>query len=483
MHERALDGPAQHHYAFVMGSIGEIIRDAFSDAKVPTTLAARMIGVDDARLAALTTGVQTPTPMELDAVAQSFGITVQELQAAGAASSPLRDLFFRADSEGGGLARELMIDLGVHRVLGEFVRCSRDAASLAELLGEDPPPDLPEPPAALLGMLADRPPHGGDRVAEWFRQEMGLGIEPIPSLRLLVEQLGIKVFWVTPEDLATSVEGASACSPTPAILVNLVEGPDCWWRTRMTLGHELCHLLCDRLHSARRFAILSPDERETGRRWRLFQDFEAIERRARAFAACLLAPAPAVVQLVGSQDPTSEQSVTRVGREFGLGRTASINRLATVFRFGKSTRAALINRAAQHWYAADNPDRVATGIGLRAGVVRHLAGRAFETGKLDALRVREVLRIPLTEPLPPEWHSADPSRLAPLRTVFQRVLGIVEQFVLDEIEPDMPLHPVSCEPSEGGWRVTLANESGEGRGHVIVGYDLDHVESHLLDVA
>jgi hypothetical protein len=265
--------------------------------------------------------------------------------------------------------------------------------------------------------------------------------------------------------------------------VNLVEGPDCWWRTRMTLGHELCHLLCDRLVPARRFAILSPDERETGGRWRLYQEFEAIERRARAFGACLLAPAPAVVRLVGSNDPTSEQSIASVGKVFGLGRTAAINRLATVFRFGKSTRAALVGRAAQHWYAPDHPDRITGGIGLRAGVVRHLAERAFVVGKLDALRVREYLRIPLTEPLPPDWQVGDPSRLAPLRTTTQRVLGIVEQYVLDEIGSDTPLHPVGCEPSEGGWRVALATASGEGRGHVIVGYDLDHVEPHLLDVA
>jgi hypothetical protein len=466
-----------------MGSLGEIIRDAFSGAKVSATVAARMIGVEEGRFADLVSGTQIPTPLELDAVAQTFGITVQELQAGEAASSPLRDLFFRAESEGGGLARDLMIDLGVHRGLGEFVRCSRDAAELAELLGDVPAPTLPEPPASILGMLTDRPPHGGDLVAEWFRQEMRLGTEPISSLQALVEQLGIKLFWVTPEVLATSVEGASACSPTPAILVNLVEGPDCWWRTRMTLGHELCHLLCDRLVPARRFAILSPDERETGGRWRLYQEFEAIERRARAFGACLLAPAPAVVRLVGSNDPTSEQSIASVGKVFGLGRTAAINRLATVFRFGKSTRAALVGRAAQHWYAPDHPDRITGGIGLRAGVVRHLAERAFVVGKLDALRVREYLRIPLTEPLPPDWQVGDPSRLAPLRTTTQRVLGIVEQYVLDEIGSDTPLHPVGCEPSEGGWRVALATASGEGRGHVIVGYDLDHVEPHLLDVA
>lgn len=182
-----------------MGSVGEVIRAAFSGAKVSTTVAARMIGVEEGRFADLVSGTQIPTPLELDAVAQTFGITVQELQAGEAASSPLRDLFFRAESEGGGLARDLMIDLGVHRVLGEFVRCSRDAAELAELLGDVPAPTLPEPPASVLGMITDRPPHGGDLVAEWFRQEMRLGTEPISSLEALVQQLGIKLFWVTPE--------------------------------------------------------------------------------------------------------------------------------------------------------------------------------------------------------------------------------------------------------------------------------------------
>jgi hypothetical protein len=162
----------------------------------------------------------------------------------------------------------------------------------------------------------------------------------------------------------------------------------------MTLGHELCHLLCDRLVPARRFAILSPDERETGGRWRLYQEFEAIERRARAFGACLLAPAPAVVRLVGSNDPTSGQSVASVGKVFGLGRTAAINRLATVFRFGKSTRAALVGRAAQHWYAPDHPDRIQGGyrVARRCPLGRPRTAR-FEAPARQAHQAAAVERV------------------------------------------------------------------------------------------
>ncbi len=466
-----------------MGSLGEVIRRAFEDARVLPAVAARMIGVEEPHFLALANGAVTPSPSELDALAQTFGISVLDFQAGEAVRSPLRDLFWRADSEGGGLARDLMIDLGVHSVMGEFVRCVRDTAELSRILGDAPAPSLPEPSPSLLALLRDRPPHGGDRLADWFRGEMGLAEEPIPSLRVLIEALGIKVFWVTPEVLATSVEGASACDPSAAVLVNLVEGPDCWWRTRMTLGHELCHLLCDRLTTAGRFAILSPDEREAGRRWRLYDEFESIERRARAFAACLLAPSAAVARIVGHHDPTSEEAIVRVGREFGIGRTVAINRLATVFRFGKPTRAALLGRAAQHWYEPDHPDRVVDGVGLRAGVLRHLTERAFCAGRVDAVRARDFLRIPLTEPLPSDWHVDDVARLAPLRTVVQRILGIAEQYILDEVGPLEPLHSTSCEPAEGGWRVTLAGVSGEARGHIMVSYELDHIEPFLRDVA
>ncbi len=477
------DPPSPGDYDRPMDPLNAIIARAMSDAKLSPNLAARMIGVNEPRMVALANGTAIPEPSELDAIAQLFGTSVQDFQAGEAAGSPLRDLFYRTESEGCGLARDAMVDLGVHRVMGEFVRCVRDASALTRVLGDAAPADLPVPPAALLSMLSARPPHGGDQLAEWFRNEMQFGSKPIESLRQVAENLGIRLFWVTPEELAAAVEGASACDPTPAILVNLVEGPACWWRTRMTIGHELCHLLADRLTKAGRFAMLTPDERETGGRWRMYQEFEAIERRARAFSACLLAPAEAVMKVVGPHDPTSEDAITRVGSEFGIGRLTAINRLDTVFRFGKATRAALLARAAQHWRWPENhPDRITAGIGLRAGVIKSLAERAFVLNKLDAFRVRQYLSIPLTEPLPSDW-AVDPNRLAALRNPEQRVRGIAQQYLLEEVDSEESLESHDCEPSDGGWRVVLVNRGGEPRGHIWVSYELDRVEAHLTAVA
>ena len=64
---------------------------------------------------------------------------------------------------------------------------------------------------------------------------------------------------ITPEEMDPEIDAASTVTPEPAVLVNLVGGAEQWWRTRMTLAHELCHLLLDRERSGEpRFVMLSP---------------------------------------------------------------------------------------------------------------------------------------------------------------------------------------------------------------------------------
>ena len=419
-----------------MPRLSDVLWRARTGAKLGEAIMSRMLGIDEGRLRKLESGEVEPQPDELEAYAQAFGVGVRQLGRGEAGQAPLTQLFCRSMSEGGPEALEELIATGGHRVLGELMRCVRDIAELEALLGHPKPPALPVPTKSVTE-LGEAPPYHADELAAWLRGELGLGLDPIPSMHeLLSERLGIQILWVSPEVLTPVIDGASTVSPRPAILVNLVEGPLCWWRTRMTLAHELCHLLCDHDPGDERFTIFSPHgTRAASGRWRLFDGFEKIERRAGAFAACFLAPAEAVRRIVGARDVTSEDAISTVGQAFGLGRTTAINRLQHVFGLSKQTRLSMEARSPTHWPVWAHRDSRHEHVGLRSGIVRDLALEAFAAGKLSRVRVREYLRLPLTEPLP-EHDALTAEQREPVRRIEDTVRGIAQQYV-QEGTPEM----------------------------------------------
>jgi transcriptional regulator with XRE-family HTH domain len=465
--------------------LASILKGARTRAQLSTRLMSAMVGVDEHRLEQFETGADEPTPQELDTYARVFGVRMEDLVEGRAADAPLTSLFFRSATEGGEAALQELVDSDGHLVLGEFMRCVRDIAELEACLERPAPASLPAPPPSILKELSAPPPHGGDRLADWLRSELGLGLEPIPSMiALLEERLHVRLIWATPDDdeLPTDIDGASTSSPRPAILVNLVEGPDCWWRTRMTLGHELCHLMCDQDPGNRRFAIFSPQARRGhAAQWHLFEDFERIERRAGAFAVCLLAPENAVKQAVGTLDPVSEEAVALVGKTFGLGRTTAINRLQQVFRFGKEMRAVMIGRNRRSWRQWKHPDQVSAGIGLRSGAAADLALDAFAQGRIDEIDVRDYLNLSLTEPLP-EHPGLNDEQRAPLRHPHDRVRGVAQHYLQEVERGPLECHAGNVSPTEDGWRVEVVKRSGNGLvpcGHILVSYDMDIRAAHI----
>jgi transcriptional regulator with XRE-family HTH domain len=468
-----------------MPRFSEAIRDARAHAKLGEGLMATLVGVDESRVRQLEAGEAEPAPDELEAYAQVFGVSMTGLIQGEAKRAPMTHLFYRSASEGGLPALEELVATDGQRVLGEFMRCARDIADLAAVLSLPPPRPLPEPPRSLVDITGP-PPHGADRIADWLRAELGLGLGPIDSMQaLLTEKLGIRILWVSPEELSPIIDGASTLAPCPSILVNLVEGPLCWWRTRMTLAHELCHLLCDREPGNDRFAIFSPHGlREASGRWRLFDGFERIERRAGAFAACFLAPAPAVRDVVGARDVTSEDAIAAVGKTFGLGRTTAINRLQHVFGLSKQTRLGMEARSASHWPRWKHKDHGPTRIGLRSGVVRDLALEAFAAGRIGRVRVREYLKLPLTEPLP-EGGSLTAEQRAPVRRVEDTVRGVAQMYLQEDLGGSPGLVATEVSRVEGGFRVDVerrgvgAPEHASPCGFVTLSHDLAVTDATL----
>lgn len=280
--------------------------------------------------------------------------------------------------------------------LGEFQRVVRDIADIEKLLGRP----CPTPPT-----IPDRPNpqrlHTGDHRARMVREYLDLGLSPIPSMREVVESLGVVLVWVSEDQVDRAVEGACTRVPRPAILVNVIEEGRRPWRARITMAHELGHILFDLTEPARQ-VLVSP-HRNALPPW-----LDEIERNANAFAACLLAPTDGVRHVVGPLDPTSEDAICAVGERFGVGRTVAINRLQDVFGLTEAQRRVMeYGRPPRHYNADFDADAAPAEIGLRGNTLRSLVEKAVGSRVLSPDRARAILGIARTEWLPFEGLPAE----------------------------------------------------------------------------
>lgn len=156
----------------------------------------------------------------------------------------------------------------------------------------------------------------GYDLAHRARELLGMGNEPIASMRELVEQrLGIPVIQA---QLPQWIAGATvAQGEQRGILLNLIGATENVWVRRATLAHELGHLLFDPTQQLEHVKVDSyevdiADPAAT-------TDF--VEQRANAFGIAFLAPPEAVRALV--QPPFGGESVVQVMRTFGIGPMAA----------------------------------------------------------------------------------------------------------------------------------------------------------------
>jgi len=128
-----------------------------------------------------------------------------------------------------------------------------------------------------------------------------------------------------------------------------------------------------------------------------------------------------------------------------------------------------------------------TDLGEACGIVRALALEAFAAGKLSRVRVREYLKLPLTEPLP-EHDALTAEQREPVRRLEDTARGIVQQYV-QEVALEMSgciATAVSRVPE--GFRVDVvgfrddAPETALPCGFVTVSHDL-MVSCARLDVS
>jgi hypothetical protein len=288
-------------------------------------------------------------------------------------------------------------------------------------------------------------------------------------MRRLVDELGVRVIWVTEAQLDRRIDGASTLAPRPAILVNLFDLERFPWRARMTLAHELCHLLYD--YKRTRPALVSPQVVKWG-------SIAVIEERARAFSAWLLAPTTGVRALVDGLDPASDEAVRRVGERFGVGQTVAINRLQHAFRLSAETRLQMQRRSVV--YEADfSGDLVeAHEVGFRNGVLEALVREALRAEKVSVVNARQLLGLRASEPLP--FEELPLERRAPVVAEGEEIRRKAERLLHEKWPCLMATH---AERRGSTWQVQVV-EGGIGRravlcGHLVLSTSGELLESHI----
>jgi transcriptional regulator with XRE-family HTH domain/Zn-dependent peptidase ImmA (M78 family) len=439
--------------------LGRSLRAARESAKLTTSHLAALAGVPPAELERFEDGALSLNAEGVDRCARALGFRMDDLEDWTGTEAPL-PLLLRG-SLGPDVEIAEMLATEVHLGLGQFQRTVRNIASLNELLSSSVT-DFPP----ISGETRTTRGARGEELAERVRGYLELGVKPIPSMRRIVEeQFGIAIVWVTEDHLDPSVDGASTSSPCRAMLVNLLEVNRFPWRARATMAHELCHLLFDH---AQRATLYSPKSRATTRH-SLPPAFDDIETVARAFSASLLAPRAGVLHVVGSADPSSEQAIRLVGETYGVGRNLAIARLVRVFRLSPERRNVMELRAPEHYLADFSGDNIETVDGFHGEPLRNLVRRALADKKIPASRARRILGLASTDALP--FPELGPVALPTVARA--EVIRRGAQALLRTKYPGSGFEALDVRESDGGFRVAVY-DGGVGcaaprlRGHIHV---------------
>ncbi|MCQ3804134.1 MAG: ImmA/IrrE family metallo-endopeptidase [Acidimicrobiia bacterium] len=161
----------------------------------------------------------------------------------------------------------------------------------------------------------------GYDLAAHLRERLEIGLEPIHSMRELVEhRLGIPIVQV---ELPNNIAGATiSTSGHRGIVLNTKGANTNVWIRRTTLAHELAHILFDPEQRLSNVRVDSYEQMERNTK-DVTPSLDEVERRANAFAVEFLAPHEAVRQLVPDVTHVSGEAVGKVQSRFGIGRAAA----------------------------------------------------------------------------------------------------------------------------------------------------------------
>ena len=214
-----------------------------------------------------------------------------------------------------------LLSKGAVLVLAEAASIVRIQSKLQPTLGIDPKYREFEPCSDYGG------PHNpawqiGYGLAEQARQHLGLGEQPVSSMRSLVEDvLGVPVIQAKlPNGIAgatVAVSGEDGREYRGIVLNTVGQNKNVWVR-RATLAHEIGHLLYD---SDDRLERIRVDTYEMNGVNPQVGSTDYVEQRANAFSTAFLAPLDAVRRT--ARTPIIGESISEVMRHFGLSLTSA----------------------------------------------------------------------------------------------------------------------------------------------------------------
>lgn len=233
---------------------------------------------------------------------------------------------------------------------------------------------------------------GPERLASRVRDQLGLGRGPIPSVTQVVQRdLGVLIVWV---DLPPSVDAFALASPdTGAVIALNRQGKHTKnaFHRRVTLAHEVCHLLFDRPHlrSMARFCRMA-DRRPRAVAPREPSLEDRIERRARAFAAWWLLPrAEGRRTWHALRVATLPERVRGWMEMWGIGYEAARGHLATLEQVAFDVRLPAVRTEPPPVWSFAEPGPPSDDAAARVGVPWSRRGTFFET-VMDAVREQAI---------------------------------------------------------------------------------------------
>ncbi len=401
-----------------------------------------------------------PSGEEIERCALVFGVGVADFLAGEAATANMTLLFKRNREPQEAKAHAQLFDLeGTTLGPNRFCRAVADLARLGRILGR-PRSVLPQPVPTL-------PPGGanpGDPMAQAAREALGLDPkEPIASMRQLLDARGVEIVVAGTDEVDRRINGASTSTPLSAILI--ARGANEPWVLRMTLAHELAHLL---YHKGT--FTLSPGPSTTREAWVLETGFMTREQEADAFAAAFLAPRFAVQDLLQQERlaPESSAAIRAVGAHFGVGKEVAVNRIVDSMGLTDLARTRM-RSVPVRWTRAFEADSFGEDeVGIQAGTLRARVEEAVQRGLISELAGRSILSIPYGLTLE---GAAEPVDSTPKR-VARRMQHLLERQRWAGI-------PVDVENAAGGWAARLVDMQGMELGRVLL--DADEQTLRRLD--
>ena len=191
----------------------------------------------------------------------------------------------------------------------------------------------------------------GYALASETRRILGLNAEePVQSLRtLLEERLGIPLVQL---ELHEAFAGATIANGNDrGIVVNERGLNSNVWVRRMTLAHEIGHLLWDPDEKLDRLTVDRYDELDFGD---TIRQNDPIEIRANAFAIAFLAP-DASVKKIAEAEKTTEGVLCRVMETYGISATAARYHIKNIAGIdGSNISARELPQPSTDWVSAEN---------------------------------------------------------------------------------------------------------------------------------